>query len=187
MTFTKDQILQIHAQCPALEELAVSIKRTKSDALEAEIYKSFGRRGRLRSLFLILDCSNWSVARDPDLEDNTLFDTVERETWRTDEFVKKGHSRETLMNCAVDNTLARSIWETICQNKAGQKLEALKMWTYGGGHFGDGKYGHIPNVVNNLSRSRLIERVFRDDGDIINVREFLESTRGPRSAGDRWI
>jgi hypothetical protein len=62
MTFTKEHILQIHTQCLVLEELAVSIKRTKSDALEAEIYKSFGRIGRLRSLFLILDCSNWSVA-----------------------------------------------------------------------------------------------------------------------------
>lgn len=180
MTITKEHILQIHAQCPVLEELAVSIKRTKSDALEAEIYKSFGRMGRLRSLFLILDCSNWSVARGPDLEDNTLFDTVDRETWRTDEFVKKGHLRETLMNCAVDDTLARSIWETICQNKAGQKLEALKMWTYGGGHFGHGKYGHIPNVVDNLSRSWLIERVTRDDGDIINVRELGQRAREAR-------
>jgi hypothetical protein len=84
------------------------------------------------------------VARDPDLEDKTLFDIVDRETWRIDKFVKKGHLRETLMNCAVDNTLARSIWETICQNKTGQKLEALKMWTYGGGHFCNdtGEYLH---------------------------------------------
>jgi hypothetical protein len=48
MTFIKEHILQIQAQCPVLEELAVSIKRTKSDTLEAEIYKSFGRMGRLR-------------------------------------------------------------------------------------------------------------------------------------------
>ena len=180
MTFTKEHILQINAQCPVLEELAVSIKRTKSDALEAEIYKSFGRMGRLRSLFLILDCSNWSVARDPDLEDDALFDAVDRETWGTDKSMKKGHLRETLMNCAVDDTLARSIWETICQNKAGQKLMALKMWTYGGGHFGGGKFGHVPNVVNNLSRSWLIERVTRDDGNIINVRELGQRAREAR-------
>jgi hypothetical protein len=180
MTFTKEHILQIHAQCPALEELAVSIKRTKSDALEAEIYKSFGRIGRLRSLFLILDCSNWSVARDPDLEDNTLFDTVDREAWDTREIVKKGHLRETLMNCAVDDTLARSIWEIICQNKVGQKLEALKMWTYGGGQFGNGHFGYIRDVVDNLSRSWLIERVTRDDGDIINVKELGQRAREAR-------
>jgi hypothetical protein len=114
------------------------------------------------------------------LEDNTLFDTVDRETWETCEFVKKGHLRETLMNCAVDDTLARSIWETICQNKAGQKLEALKIWTYGGGHFGDGQFGYIRDVVDNLSRSWLIERVTRDDGDIINVRELGQRAREAR-------
>ncbi|KAL2062222.1 hypothetical protein VTL71DRAFT_6488 [Oculimacula yallundae] len=180
MTFTKELILHINAQCPVLEELTVSIKRTKSDALEAEIYKSFGRMERLRSLFLILDCSNWSVARDPDLEEDALFDLVDREPWRTDKSVRKGHVREALMNCAVDDTLARSIWETICQNKAGQKLMTLKLWTYGGGHFGGGKWGYIPDVVNNLSRSWLIERVARDDGDIINVRELGQRARDAR-------
>ena len=179
MTFTKEHILQIHAQCPVLEELALSIKRTKSDALEAEVYKSFGRMGQLRSLFLILDCSNWSVARDPDLEDNALFDTVDREAWGTDEFIKKGHLKESMMNCAVDEALARSIWETICRNKAGQKLEALKMWTYGGGRFGGGS-GGMGKVVDNLSRSWLIERVPRDDGDIINIRELGQRAREVR-------
>lgn len=177
MTFTKEHILQIHSQCPALEELAVSIKRTKSDAFEAEIYKSFGRMERLRSLFLILDCSNWSVTRDPDLEDNALFDAFDREIWNNSKFVKKGHVRESIMNGAVDDTLARSIWETICENKTGQKLEALKLWTDGGGLFGDGQFNHIPKLVNNLSRSWLFERVTRDDGDIINLRELGQSAR----------
>ncbi|KAI9657888.1 MAG: hypothetical protein M1829_006850 [Trizodia sp. TS-e1964] len=184
MTFTKEHILQIHAQCPALEELAVSIKRTKSDALEAEIYKSFGRMARLRSLFLILDASNFSVARAPqDLEDNSIFvDPVDREPWRSwssDKYIKKGHAQEMLMNCAVDEALARSIWKIICQHKAGQKLETLKLWTDGGGKFGDGVYQHIPKVIKNLSRSWLIERIARDhdDGDIVTVRELGQQAR----------
>jgi hypothetical protein len=53
------------------------------------------------------------------------------------------------------------------------------MWTYGGGHFGDGSNG-IGNVVNNLSRSWLIERVPRDDGDIINIRELGQRAREAR-------
>jgi hypothetical protein len=180
MTFTKEHILQIHAQCPVLEELAVSIKRTKSDALEAETYKSFRKLGQLRSLFLILDCSNWSVARDPALEDNASFDTLDREPWWNHESVKKGHLRETLINCAVDDTLARSIWETICQNNADQKLEVLKLWTYGGGHFGAKTCQYIPDVVDNLSRSWLIRRIPRDDGYILNVLELGQRAREAR-------
>ncbi|KAM3075668.1 hypothetical protein ACMFMG_007800 [Clarireedia jacksonii] len=180
MTFTKEHISQIHAQCPVLEELTVSIKRTKSDAREAETYKSFGRMGRLRSLFLILDCSDWSVTRDPHLEDDPSFDTFDRENWRTNEVFKKGHVREAMMNCAVDETLARSIWQTICQNKVGQKLETLKLWTYGAGQFGMGRRPFIQEFLDNLSRSWLIERVTRDEGDIINVRELGQRAREAR-------
>ncbi|KAF2497120.1 hypothetical protein BU16DRAFT_349993 [Lophium mytilinum] len=181
MTLAKEHVLQIHAQCPALQELAVPVKRTKSDALEAEIYKSFGKMGRLKSLFLTLDCSDWRVCRDPNSIDDASFDAADRETYKWSGFLKKGYVRETLMNCAVDETLARSIWETICQSETGQDLESLKLWTTGGGEWGNyGGNGGIPLVVNNLSRSWLIERVARDDKGIINVRELGRRVREVR-------
>jgi hypothetical protein len=181
MTFTKEHILQIHTQCPALQELAISVKRTKSDTLEAEMYKSFGQMARLKSLFLTLDCSDWRVTRDADSRDDPSFDAFDRESCKFLGFLKKGCLRETLMNCAVDETLVRSIWETICKSKVGRELESLKVWTMGGGHWGTSlNNGGIPPVVNHLSRSWLVERVCRDDGDVINVRELGRRVREAR-------
>jgi len=89
MTFTKKHILQIHAQCPALQKLTVSVKHKKSNTLEAEIYKSFSKIGKLKSLFLTLDCSDWRVTRDPDSKDDALSDTANRETCFGLVFLKK--------------------------------------------------------------------------------------------------
>ena len=178
MTFTREHILQIQFHCPALQELAVSIKRTKSDAREAEIYKSFGKMERLKSLFLILDCSDWAVTRDPDSRDDPSYDETDRETFKLLNFLKKGHLRENLMNCAVDETLARSIWETICESKVGRPLESLKLWPRGGGQWGNSRTNAgIPPVIDHLSRSWLIERVARGDKNDINVRELGRRAR----------
>jgi len=184
MTFTKEHILQIHTQCPALQELAISVKRTKSDRLEAEMYKSFGQMAQLKSLFLTLDCSDWRVTRDANPPDDASFDAFDRESCNIFGmgYLKNGHLREMLMNCAVDETLVRSIWETICRNKVGRELESLKVWTTGGGHWGDsGGNCSIPPVVDHLSRSWLVERVCRGGGDdIINVRELGRRVREAR-------
>lgn len=125
MIFTKQHILQIRAQCPGLEELAIPVKRTKSDALEADIYRTFSRFNRLRSLFLTLDCSNWRVVRDSTYQ--PAFDEEDDKPCEVlCEWLKEGHARETFMNCALDERLARSIWEIICADKVGRKLESLK-------------------------------------------------------------
>lgn len=180
MTFTREHILQIQSHCPGLEELAVSVKRTKSDAREAEIYRSFGKIERLKSLFLILDCSDWAVTLDPDSRDDPSYDETDRETCLLD-FLKKGHLRDNFINCAVDETLARSIWETICESKVGRPLESLKLWTKGGGQWGNStNNGGIPPVVDHLSRSWLIERAGRDDKNDISVRELGRRVREAR-------
>ena len=178
MVFTKENVLQIHTLCPALQDLAIPVKRTKSDAIEAEIYKCFGKMKQLKSLFLTLDCSDWWVTRDPDSRDNASFDAVDREPFPDSSFLKKGHVREMLMNCAVDERLVRSIWEAIYQSKAGQELESLKVWTTGGGQWGNHDVNcATSSVVKNLSRSWLIERVSRDDEDILDVRELGRRAR----------
>ncbi|TVY81595.1 hypothetical protein LSUE1_G008167 [Lachnellula suecica] len=180
MTFTQEHILKINAYCPKLQQLSVSVKRTKSNALEVATYKSFGKLKQLKSLFITLDCSDWWLSRDPDLRDDAALEAAAREISirRESALVDKGYVQDTLRNCAVDETLARSIWDTICENKEGQKLESLKLWTTGGGkwgrHFG---VGNISQVIDNLSRSW---RVAREDEDIINVRELNRKVREAR-------
>ncbi|EHK96840.1 hypothetical protein M7I_7465 [Glarea lozoyensis 74030] len=60
---------------------------------------------------------------------------IHANAYRTDRVLRKGHLRETFRNCAVDETLAQSIWKTICQHKAGKQLKSLKLYTSGGGVF----------------------------------------------------
>lgn len=176
MVLGKEHVLQIQTHCPALEKLAIPVKRTKSDAAEAELYKSFGEMIRLQHLFLTLDCSEWRVSRDSTY--NPSFDEEDKKPLGFSGWLKKGHLRGAFMNCAVDETLARSIWKTICQYKTGRQLQSLKLWTTGGGRFGRTTNNEdYLKVVDNLSRSWLIEP---DVGEMINIRELGRRAREMR-------
>lgn len=178
MIFGKEHILQIQVQCPALQELAMPVKRMNSNALEVEIYRIFGRMERLQFLFLTLDCSNGRVTQDSTLIDDPSFDGYDRGFSEILDFLKRGYLREAYKNCAVDEMLARSIWDTTCQGKVGKSLEFLKLWTRGGYQFGNNtSNGGISDVVDNLSRSWLIERDVRDDKNMISIREMDRRVR----------
>jgi hypothetical protein len=85
MVFRKEHIMQIQTQCPALQDLAISVKRTKSDAREVEMYRSFSKLERLQILFLTLDCSNWQVTRDATTTEDPLFDEDDRKVYYDDD------------------------------------------------------------------------------------------------------
>ncbi|KAJ4412493.1 hypothetical protein N0V82_008762 [Gnomoniopsis sp. IMI 355080] len=177
MVFEKEHISQIQTQCPALQNLSISVKRTKSDAREAEIYKAFGKMEHLQVLFLTLDCSDYRVTRDSTRTDDPSFDEFDREFGWGLGFLQLGHVRETYMNCAVDETLACSIWDTICRAKVGKPLQSLKLWTTGGDEWGNGtSNGGIRPVVDKLSRSWLLERVVGME-DMITVKELGRQRR----------
>lgn len=186
MEFTKDHLLQIHAQCPILEELWITIRRDMSSPAEAAMYRCFSKMRNLRSLFLTLDCSNWRIYRDP--EYNLQFDgddqlPVYKLHYEPENRLKRGHLRQTIINCAVDETLARSIWNATNQGKIGRRLESLRLWTKGGS-----ECGHLTSVcsdgmiVENLSRSWLIERVPREDRNDFTIRELGGLARESRDA-----
>lgn len=183
MTITKAHILQINDGCPALESLSIYIKRTMSDASEVELYTSLARIRPLQSLFLTLDCSNWRVRRDPDLEHEAWFDEDDKEKfdgpWRA---LRRGHVRQGFINCAVDETLARSIWDVIAKHKDGRRLLSLKLHTTGAMNFGmPGQVSRMADIVHHLSRSWLIERGVRgDEQDALHVRELGLEARKAR-------
>ncbi|KAI9713617.1 MAG: hypothetical protein M1820_001000 [Bogoriella megaspora] len=188
MVFEKEHLLLIQAQCPALRELAIPVKRTQSNAIEAEIYRTFGKMECLEILFLTLDCSDWRVSRDSTRRDEPSFDEFDREIVYDLDFLQKGHVRETFMNCAVDETLARSIWDVICQAKLGKPLQSLKLWTHGGDQWGNGtSNGGIGPIVDKLSRSWLIERDVGNDNGIITVKELSRRGREIRDQKEAAI
>jgi hypothetical protein len=177
--FTKDCILQLQAQCPILEELTILVKRNMSKASEADLYRCFGEIINLRTLSLILDCSNWRVTRDPTYEPD--FNEQDREPVEAETrlWLKRGELKATFINCAVDEALACSIWKTISQNKTGKPLERLKLWPTGAFEYGTGQ--SLPMTFTfielNLTRSWLFERDPRDDTEDFTVTELQRERR----------
>jgi hypothetical protein len=178
MDITKDQILQIQAQCPILEHLTIPIKRNQSLPSETELYKCFSQMQNLRYLFLILDCSNWRVTRDTTYTPH--FNEEDQTPLEPDLPVKRGNLKETIINCAVDEALARSIWKTISQEKSGRRLQQLRLWTKGASQYGTSRSYIIPYILQPLSRSWLIERGPREDREDVLVKELGRRFRESR-------
>jgi hypothetical protein len=177
MEFVKEHLIQIQAQCPILEDLSITIKRNMSGPSEASMYKCFSKMKSLRSLFLILDCSVRQSSQDPDYHSQSEGDG-QQPVDRMDCRLTRGRLRQTLINCAVDEALARSIWCTINQQKADKQLERLKLWTMGGGESRGVTPTHVDGrILKNLSRSWLIERDPRDDRNDYTIRELGKHAR----------
>lgn len=182
MIFGKKYIMQIQSQCPRLQTLALPIKRTKSDIVEAGIYQCFGTFEHLEALFLTLDCSDWRVIRDSTRINDLLFDNFDREIYYLHHsWLQKGHVRDTLENCAIDEKLARSIWETICKNKRGKPLQSLKLLPWGGGHWGDNiDFGGLREFMEYLGRPWL----FTYENGATHVKELRRGWR--ELQGESW-
>lgn len=161
-----------------IEALVITIKRKKSGTPEAELYKCFSSMKHFRFLFLTPDCSKLHINRDPtyqscfvDDEDQVLLANFENK-------LNVGDWKEILVNCAVDEALARSIWKTINYSKQGRRLERLKLWTKGRGKYGGGSNPHhLDTMLQDLIHSWLIERIPRDDEEKLIVRELGQRIR----------
>jgi hypothetical protein len=182
MNFTTDHLSQIAVLCPLLEELSVPVKRNESRASEVELYRCFGKMKSLRYLFLILDSSSWTVWPGHSQEHTFNHGPIEDDQdvvlqYRSGDIAfRRGEVKKTFINCAVDESLACSIWNTIIQKKEGRQLERLKLWTTGAMSY-PGKSGFFNSVIRDLSRSWLLERNPRDDQVDPIVRELGRLSR----------
>jgi hypothetical protein len=119
------------------------------------------------------------VTRDPTYKPD--FDEQDREPVEaeTGSWLKRGELKATLINCAVDEALACSIWKTISQNKTGKPLERLKLWPTGAFEYGTGQ--SLPMtfifIELNLTRSWSLERDPRDDTEDFTVTELQRERR----------
>jgi hypothetical protein len=146
-------------------------------------YKALGSIPRLQYLFLHLDASNLAVLSedgDDDIEDldevavpnDPSFDEFVQQLFRGEMFhnyrwPRNGHIRDAFINSAVDETLARAIFQVISSAKpeGSWALKKVKLLNEGGGKFGTRQHD-TPNVmaiIFKLSRSWLVERNARDD------------------------
>ncbi len=179
LVFKHSQIDKIRQHCLILEDLTLPVPRSKGDAQELAIYRTLGALPKLQKLFLILDSSNLSVLVDNDLEvpNDASFDEFGKQFFPLDMRItrpgpRNGHVRAALINSALDETLARAIFQTISTSKARNAfpLEYLKLRPIGGGVFGKAIYlpglsgsDGLAGVLSNIGRSWLLVRNPRDD------------------------
>ncbi|KAL8354515.1 hypothetical protein RB601_004085 [Gaeumannomyces tritici] len=199
MAITRECILRLQAQCPGLEELSLPVKRTRSDTREVQLYRALGGFPRLRRLLVTLDCSGRYDSRaDVWQRGNPLYmEDDEHSDHDPPHYVRNGDIVNAFYNSAVDAGLARSIWDVVHASRrahgggAGgdgrrRRLQWLKIYTTGGDDLGrPGRYDDVFHVIENLSRSWLVEPAVRGDQDAAGGVAVRELGVAAREARDR--
>lgn len=154
--------------CPHLRELAIPVRHSSGDKTEVSAYKYLGSLSKLHTLNLTLDCSDYSVLwayedpnedgegdwpeppTDPDFDD--FEHSIFNETFiNAGPKVRNGFIVHAMINAAVDEKLARSIFRCISSDS----LEKLSIKSRGGAVFSDS--GHIPEKLR-----RVIDEISHD-------------------------
>jgi hypothetical protein len=196
-----EDITKIGTLCPLLDDLVLTLHRSKGDATEVACYKALGSIQRLENLSLTLDALNHAIplsnahvgyddddddAEYPEIPNDPSFDDFDRQFFkggflsRRDQ--RNGHVRDAFINSTVDVTLARAIFWTVSEGKAvgSFPLERLRIQGSGGGNFENRiDVGSVHLVVRELGGSWLCERNQRDDRrQELIVRELPLAWRG---------
>lgn len=172
------------ASCPHLTDLAISLHRTMGNHVEVASYRALGMIKRLKSLELTLDCSDYTIlgpqmAFDARYQSDDAppsepdFDQDDQEICPVDFsdagcHVRNGHVRHAFMNAAMDESLARSIFDCISSNTTSNtaSLERLQIRMSRQLRFYP-DCRHVPadaqEVLRDVSHDWILERSCRDD------------------------
>ena len=183
MVLANENIEYIRDSCPLLEDLKLTIKRSKSDWRETRCYEALGTFASLIKLGLHLDCSNPHEPGLPSADE----DGFHRQLYIQGSIppLYNTHIRDALINSAVDEALARSIWDIVSINKPGRPLMHLRITSGGGSGFGPIHPADLMSRVNHMSQSFLLTRSERDDCNLVEVIELGKRAREQRDERDR--
>jgi len=190
-------VKRITDSCPLIEELSLTVPRTRGNAKEVSIYTALDSMRRLTSLSLLLDALDyetffWVEHDDPEDEVTLIdptFDEYDQQLLKrfsnTNSYLKprNGNIRDFFINSALDECLARQIFGSISSGKpnGALPLERLKLRVQPGGHFSPRVITGPFEIYEYLGRSWLLERNPRDDRrDVIEVSE-MRRVRGAYS------
>ncbi|KAJ5091598.1 hypothetical protein NUU61_006468 [Penicillium alfredii] len=196
-SLTQSDLNHLASDCPRLQKLSITLRRSLGDVAEVSRYKTLGSTPHLQHISLALDASDQTVsaesaaAMDADdeplpLPNRSAFDAFDHQICEIDVGSycepRNGHIRETLVNAALDGELARSTFRAIASGKhqrsvssaasgsASWPLQTLSVRITGAGEFGD---EHQPRpfhrVLWGLTRPWRVERNPRDDCDDLLV------------------
>lgn len=186
---TSEDVSLITDNCLQLENLTITIPRSRGDAAEVTFYRALSSLPRLQYLDLTLDASDPAVliyddtveAFDPDDPDgpeppnDPVFDDFDQDicegTKQGYRFPRNGHIRHALANGALDEPLACTIFQVIARKRTGSlRLERMTVRLKGAGNFTTLKSrGNFEEVMQHLTRAWRVERNPRDDhcGDLV--------------------
>ena len=167
-------ISMIGSSCPHLSNLDITIRRSMSNRSETKCYEALGTIRTLKKLHVRLDCTNPTNLGPPSDNWDEFNKTLSGLSMPR---VHHGHLEYAIVNSAVDETLARSIWDVISENTHKPPLESLEITSCGGSGFGNSHPGDLMTIVRNLSRSYLITVSASSDGDKLKVVEMTKESR----------
>lgn len=173
----------ITENCPQLENLTITIPRSRGDATEVTFYKALSSLPRLQHLDLTLDATDPAIfiyhdaveAFDPDDSDgpeppnDPVFDDFDQEicedTKQWYRFPRNGHIRDALINVAIDEPLACTLFRIISRKPRGSlSLKKMTVRAKVTGDFSTLKgRGNFREVIQQLTRAWRVERNPRDD------------------------
>ncbi|KAH8899654.1 hypothetical protein GQ53DRAFT_741831 [Thozetella sp. PMI_491] len=181
--FNQDHILRMGSNCPWLEELNITVLRQVSRPKETGIYRAIGQMKNLVTATIALDCTRpWDLEEPPE-EGNRIyvapippqFDDFDRTIVEGHSAYRYGHVREMIMNFAVDEDLAISIWTLIATEQGNGCIQSLKLltkkWNW--------RVSLLDQVEVHMARSYQLERNPRGASTPL-VRELAKNGREAR-------
>jgi len=181
LSITPQEIAQIRQSCPHLEDLSLTIPRSRGDAEEVAVYKALGTLSGVQKLSLELDPFEFSAAMADDEYRFREFDRQFYDYRSSYSDLRNGHVRLAFINRALDENLARAIYQTISSTRTSGALplRKLKLSVTGRGVFRKLVIPSIQDVLEHIGRSWLLMRNPRDDrSDELLVRELGGYERG---------
>ncbi|KAK8112908.1 hypothetical protein PG984_013434 [Apiospora sp. TS-2023a] len=165
-TYGRDHILQLRDASPRLEKLSLPIRRQMGERAEVEIYRALAEIPSLTDITLELRGYSREEAEPIEPFGDPFKDMpFEKKAPMPHEVpLRNGDVMKTLLNCALDETLARAIWDVIATRKVGRPLRSLQLGLRDGPAYrGRGTSGRFGAVTEHLQRAYLLERNVRDD------------------------
>lgn len=148
--------------CTVLEELTLRVHRSRGDADEVATLRSIGSFPTLQHITLLLNVSEAAQEQERWPLD-TQRDKHNGWTHRTTSIIRTGHVCRMLENCAVDETLALSIFHCISKAKptGSRPLKSLKLQLDGVGKFYGYMYRQSQSHMHHLETTRLADSVIK--------------------------
>ena len=113
------QVIQLRESCPKVRELSIEIIRSAGDHIEVEAYRALGSIRDLKSLSLMLQCTDYRHGNGPDDPGLLMLPSDDEE----DQEAMAIAIRQVLVNAAVDESLARSIFRQMLAAHTSMKAD----------------------------------------------------------------